>query len=67
MGPFKSLKRIVHGYQSTDLTPFIRRIASVLEIALITFLQLRVREIDGASCEFLKGLKQNPFPSLELR
>ena len=65
--PFEELKRIVHGYQSTDLTLFSGRIASLVDIALITFLQLRVREIHGQSREFLKSLKQNLFPLLELR
>jgi hypothetical protein len=58
--PFEDLKRIVHGDQSTDLTLFIGRITSLGDIALITLLQVRV-------CEFLKGLKQNLFPLLELR
>jgi len=47
--PFKHLKQILYAYQSADLTHFIGNTAGPGKVALITLLQLRVREIHDAS------------------
>jgi hypothetical protein len=56
MRPFKHLKQIVHAYQRADLAQCIGKAASFRKVALITFLQLRVREIHHTSSMHREGV-----------